>query len=101
MDLATLPRGNGLLDLLGDDDPTGDHPGQRLMISRALPVIYERIWRPIGGRLFMGAMGPGMRGEHDIALQMLALQPRDALLDVARGPGHLSPPLPHGARGRR
>ena len=32
----------GYLDLLGDGDPTGAHPGQRLMVSRALPLIYER-----------------------------------------------------------
>src|SRR4051794_26062219 len=90
MDLATLPRGNGLLDLLGDDDPTGAHPGQRLMVSRALPVIYERIWRPIGGRIFMGAMGPGMRGEHGIALEMLGIEPGDNVLDVACGPGNFT-----------
>src|SRR3954454_1069953 len=90
LDLATIRRGNGLVDLLGDADPTGAHPGQRLMISRALPVIYERIWRPIGGRLFMGAMGPGMRGEHEIALEMLDIGPGDAVLDVACGPGNFT-----------
>ena len=52
---------NGYLDLLGDEDPTGAHPGQRLMLSSLLPLIYERWWRPLGGRLLMGAMGPGMR----------------------------------------
>ena len=90
MDLATLRRGDGVLDLLGEDDPTGAHPGQRLMVSRALPVIYERVWRPIGGRIFMGAMGPGTRGEHDIALEMLAIEPGDTVLDVACGPGNFS-----------
>ena len=90
MDLATLRRGDGVLDLLGDDDPTGAHPGQRLMISRALPVIYERIWRPIGSRIFMGAMGPGMRGEHETALEMLDIGPGDTVLDVACGPGNFT-----------
>src|SRR3954468_10403705 len=80
MNLAELPLDDGLVDLLGDDDPTGAHPGQRLMVSRALPVIYERVWRPIGGRIFMGAMGPGMRGEHGIALEMLAIEPGDKVL---------------------
>ena len=77
----------GYLDLLGEADPTGAHPGQRLMVSRALPLIYERVWRPVGGRLLMGAMGPGMRGEHRIALQMLALSQSDRVLDVACGTG--------------
>ena len=45
---------DGYLDLLGDEDPTGAHPGQQLMDSRALPLIYERWWRPLGGRLLMG-----------------------------------------------
>src|SRR3954452_12408886 len=90
MDLASLPRGNGLLDLPGDPDPTGAHPGQRLMVSRALPLIYERIWRPLGGRIFMGAMGPGMRGEHRIALEMLDVSEGDKVLDVACGPGNFT-----------
>ena len=38
----------GYVDLLGDDDPTGSLPGQRLMISTVVPRIYERWWRPLG-----------------------------------------------------
>jgi SAM-dependent methyltransferase len=81
---------DGILDLLGEEDPTGAHPGQRLMASDALPMIYERLWRPFGNRLFMGVMGPGMRGEHRIAREMLELAPGDAVLDVASGPGNFS-----------
>jgi hypothetical protein len=44
---------DGYLDLLGDDgDPTGRLPGQRLMASRVLPLIYESIWRPFGDLVF-------------------------------------------------
>ncbi len=81
---------DGYLDLLGDEDPTGGGPGQRLMVSRALPLIYERIWRPLGGRLLMGALGPDMAGERRIALEMLRIAPGDAVLDVACGPGNFT-----------
>jgi SAM-dependent methyltransferase len=93
-DPARAPAGGpgpaGYLDLLGEDDPTGEHFGQRLMVNRLLPLIYERLWRPLGTRLFMGMMGPGMRGEHEIALEMLDLQADDRVLDVACGPGNFT-----------
>ena len=54
---ARLQLRDGYLALLGDEDPAGSHPRQRLMASRVLPLIYERLWRPLGGRLLMGAMG--------------------------------------------
>ena len=50
---------DGYLDLLGDEDATGAHPGQRWMASRTLPLIYERAWRPLGGLVLMGPGGPG------------------------------------------
>jgi SAM-dependent methyltransferase len=81
---------NGYLDLLGEEDPTGAHPGQRLMVSGVLPLIYERLWRPLGGRLLMGAMGPGMRDEVRIALDMLNLSSGDRVLDVGCGPGNFT-----------
>jgi SAM-dependent methyltransferase len=81
---------DGYLDLLGDEDPTGSHPGQRLMASRALPLIYERLWRPLGGRVLMGVMGPGMRGEHRIVLEMLSLSGGERVLDVACGTGNFT-----------
>jgi SAM-dependent methyltransferase len=77
----------GYVDLLGADDPTGSLPGQRLMISTIVPRIYERWWRPLGARLFMGALGPGMRDEHDVAVEMLGLSGADTVLDVACGTG--------------
>jgi len=87
---ARLQLQDGYLDLLGDEDPTGPHPGQRWMDSRVLPLIYERLWRPLGGRLLMGAAGPGIPGEHRIALEMLALAGGEQVLDVACGPGNFT-----------
>jgi SAM-dependent methyltransferase len=81
---------DGYLDLLGQEDPTGAHPGQRLMLSGTLALIYERLWRPLGGRLLMGATGPRIGDEHRIALSMLDLSPNDRVLDVACGPGNFT-----------
>jgi SAM-dependent methyltransferase len=81
---------HGYLDLLGERDPTGRHLGQRLMVSRALPLIYQRFWRPLGGRLLMGLTGPGTAEEHRMALEMLSIEPGDRVLDVACGPGNFS-----------
>ncbi len=80
----------GYLDLLGGQDPTGTHFGQRLMVSRALPLIYQRFWRPFGGRLLMGLTGPGTGEEHRMALDMLSIEPGDKVLDVACGPGNFT-----------
>jgi SAM-dependent methyltransferase len=82
--------GRGYLDLLGESEPTGRGVGQRLMLSRVLPQIYQRVWRPLGVRLLMGVSGPGTEEEHRIALEMLAITPRDRVLDVACGPGNFT-----------
>jgi SAM-dependent methyltransferase len=94
---ADSDTADGFVDLLGDDDPTGRSAGQRLMVSRALPLIYERLWRPLGGRLLMGALGPNMAGERRIALEMLRIQPGDAVLDVGCGPGNFTRPFARAA----
>jgi SAM-dependent methyltransferase len=60
------------------------------MVSRILPQIYQRVWRPLGVRLLMGVSGPGTEEEHRIALEMLAISPRDRVLDVACGPGNFT-----------
>jgi SAM-dependent methyltransferase len=87
----TAPRiEHGWLELLGEGDPTGSHPGQRLMLSSMLPRVYERLWRPLGARLLMGATGPDTREEHRIALEMLALASGESVLDVACGPGNFA-----------
>lgn len=88
--LEDVDLAHGYLDLLGRRDPTGAHLGQRLMLSRGLPLIYQRFWRPIGARLLMGLTGPDTAEELRMALEMLSIEPGDRVLDVACGPGNFS-----------
>lgn len=81
---------HGYLDLLGESDAGGHRPAQRLMSSRVLPLIYERFWRPLGGRVLTGVKAVGPGGEHRIALEMLSITPGDSVLDVACGPGNFT-----------
>jgi ubiquinone/menaquinone biosynthesis C-methylase UbiE len=60
------------------------------MLSRAVPQIYERWWRPALGRMFKGVLGPGMKDEHRIARLLLSLSPGDRVLDVACGTGNFT-----------
>ena len=79
----------GYLDLLGDDlDSTGFT--QNLMVTRLVPAIYERYWRPALGRVMKGFTGPGMAEEVRIARLLLGLGEGDRVLDVACGPGNFS-----------
>jgi SAM-dependent methyltransferase len=81
---------HGYLDLLGEERAAGSGPGQRLMESAGLALIYERLWRPVLGRVLMGAMGPGMGDERRLAIEMLELEEGDTVLDVACGPGNFT-----------
>ncbi|MDX6650165.1 MAG: hypothetical protein QOJ97_2116 [Solirubrobacteraceae bacterium] len=80
----------GYLDLLDGDAPAPTGATQRLMLTRAVPVIYERWWRPALGRAAKGLLGPGMAEEHRIARLLLGLAPGDGVLDVACGPGNFT-----------
>ncbi len=84
------PLRDGYLDVLGAQDATGPHPGQRLMASRGLPLVYERLWRPVNSRLLMGLRGPDTREEQHLALEMLGLAGGERVLDVGCGPGNLT-----------
>jgi ubiquinone/menaquinone biosynthesis C-methylase UbiE len=86
---ATLSAA-GYLDLLNSSEPQSTGAIQDLMLTAAVPRIYERWWRPALGRLAKGVFGPGMAEEHRIARLLLGLAPGDGVLDVACGPGNFS-----------
>ena len=60
------------------------------MVSRLVPQVYERWWRPLLGRAAKGVLGPGMAEEKRIARLLMALSPGDGVLDVACGTGNFT-----------
>ena len=60
------------------------------MLSGTVPRVYERWWRPAGGRLANGLLGPGLADEHRIARLLLGLSPGDGVLDVGCGTGNFT-----------
>ena len=81
---------DGYLDLLPGPPPPPTGAAQRLMLTGAVPRVYERWWRPALGRAAKGVLGPGMGDERRIARLMLGLTPGDGVLDVACGPGNFT-----------
>jgi SAM-dependent methyltransferase len=80
---------DGYLDLLGGDlRSTG--PTQDLMLTRLVPSIYERWWRPALGTVAGGLTGPSMGEELRIARLLLGLGAGDTVIDLACGPGNFS-----------
>lgn len=81
----------GYVDLLGaDGEPESTGATQDLMLTRAVPMVYERWWRPALGRAFKGITGPGMSEEMRIARLLLGLSAGHTVLDVACGPGNFT-----------
>jgi SAM-dependent methyltransferase len=79
----------GFLELL-DGELASTGTTQDLMLTRLVPAIYERYWRPALGRVAKGVTGPGMAEEMRIARLLLGLGHGDYVLDVACGPGNFS-----------
>src|SRR4051812_6815335 len=75
-----------------DDAPAPASTGraQDLMVSRLVPQVYERWWRPALGRVAKGVLGPSMTDERRIARLLMGLSPGDGVLDVACGTGNFT-----------
>jgi SAM-dependent methyltransferase len=80
----------GYLDLIRDDARPSTGPAQDLMLTRLVPQIYERWWRPALGRAAKGVFGPAMTDEKRIARLLMALGPGDGVLDIACGTGNFT-----------
>jgi SAM-dependent methyltransferase len=81
------PDPAGFLDLLERAAPEPTGPAQRLMLTRAVPLVYERWWRPAFGRMAKGPLGGGMGEERRMARRLLELRPGHTVLDLACGTG--------------
>ena len=85
-----VPRTDGYIDLLPPEGLASTGLTQNLMLTRAVPEIYERWWRPALGRVAKGVFGPGMAEERRIARLLLGLVPGDGVLDIACGTGNFT-----------
>jgi ubiquinone/menaquinone biosynthesis C-methylase UbiE len=84
----------GYLDVL-EEEPDSTGATQDLMLTRIVPTVYERWWRPALGRAFKGFTGPGMEEEMRIARLLLGLAGGHTVLDVASGPGNFTRSFGH------
>jgi SAM-dependent methyltransferase len=87
---AEVPTGGGYVDLLPPEGLPSTGLTQNLMLTRVVPEIYERWWRPALGRVAKGVFGPGMAEEKRIARLLLGLVPGDGVLDIACGTGNFT-----------
>jgi len=87
---AATVSSSGYLDLLGEQGLGSTGRAQDLMLTRVVPAIYERWWRPALARVAKGATGPGMAEEAKIARLLLGLASGHKVLDVACGPGNFT-----------
>ncbi|MDC0716906.1 class I SAM-dependent methyltransferase [Nannocystis bainbridge] len=76
----------GWLDFLPDLGAAGDGLGPRLMHSRALARVYERLWRPMFFGVASGGL-PDYRAEFEAVLAALASAEGGAVVDLSCGPG--------------
>lgn len=82
------PAVNGYIDLLQERDVLDGHPGRRIFAGKLLPVVYERLWRPLISRVFLGFGGPGAAEERALVFDGLRVTGRDRVIDIGCGTGN-------------
>ena len=85
-----VPTRAGYIDLLPPAGLPSTGPAQTLMLTRVVPEIYERWWRPALGRVAKGVVVPGRAEEARSARLLLGLVPGDGVLDIACGTGNFT-----------
>ena len=100
---TTLPQQSSdskYLDLLGEQEAIGSHRGQQIFRSSLLPLVYERVWRPIVARVVFSGWGMKADEERQLTMELLDISPTDRVLDVGCGTGnyarHLAASVPDG-----
>ncbi len=75
------------IDVLGENPDEAVRRDQSVFRTRILPLIYERMWRPVIARLFFGGELKEAE-ERQIVLEMLGISPGDSVLDAGCGTGN-------------
>ena len=88
---------HGYLDFIGQDSSEVAGLGPRLMHSRALASIYERLWRPMFVTIASGR-APNYAKELDTVLAALAPAAGGVVVDLSCGPGFTGRHLAHVGR---
>jgi SAM-dependent methyltransferase len=81
---------DGYLDLLDIGDAAAPHLAQRLLETKAMPVVYERLAHPLVMRRSGGRRMPLWSKEQQLGLEMLAPNRGEPVLDIACGPGNFT-----------
>jgi SAM-dependent methyltransferase len=82
------PAADGYIDLLQERNVLDGHPGQRIFAGKLLPIVYERLWRPLISRLFLGFGGPNTARERAMVFEGIGVTKKDRVLDVGCGTGN-------------
>lgn len=81
----------GYLDLIGTaEPPRSTGLVQSLMLTRLVPAVYQRFWRPVLAQAIKGPFGPSVHGEYELARRYLELSEGAVAVDVACGPGNFT-----------